>query len=128
MSTLGNILWLLLGGGFPLALAFFTTGLAWCCTIIGIPLGIASFRLGVYALLPFGRQMVEAEIFGQRRIFGTAIFNVIWFLFEGLWLALACVFWGAILCCTVIGIPLGLALFKIASASLSPLGKRIATC
>jgi uncharacterized membrane protein YccF (DUF307 family) len=51
--------------------------------------------------------------------------NVIWFLLAGLWLAITHVITGVVLCLTVIGIPFGIANFKLAAAAVAPLGKEI---
>lgn len=120
MRFLLNLLWLVLSG-FWLFLAYSVVGLLWCITIIGIPFGIASFRIGVYALWPFGRTIVAKPGAGV----GSGIGNVLWFILSGLWLALAHVVSGVLLCITIIGIPLGLANFKMVPISLFPLGKEI---
>ena len=41
----------------------------------------------------------------------------------GFWLALGSAIAGVLWCCTIIGIPLGIACFNIAQASFAPLGK-----
>ena len=56
-----------------------------CITIIGIPFGIASFRIGVYALWPFGYTTVERRDAGAPSCLG----NVLWLVLAGWWLALA---------------------------------------
>ena len=53
MSFLGNLLWLILGG-LVIALIYFIVGLLFCVTIIGIPLGLQSFKMAKLALMPFG--------------------------------------------------------------------------
>ena len=55
----------------------------------------------------------------------SGIGNVIWFVLCGWWLALAHLITGTLLCLTIIGIPLGLASFKIIPITLLPLGVRI---
>ena len=50
-GTLGNVLWLLVAGGAPLALGYAVAGLVLGLTIIGIPFAIAAMRLAVYAAL-----------------------------------------------------------------------------
>ena len=120
MTTLLNILWLVLAG-FWLFLAYVAAGVLWCITIVGIPFGIASFRIGVYALWPFGREVVRKPTAGAF----SAIGNVFWFLLSGLWLAIGHAFTGVLLCLTVIGIPLGLANFKMIPVALFPLGRDI---
>jgi uncharacterized membrane protein YccF (DUF307 family) len=115
-----NVLWLVLAG-FWMCLGYLFVGLLWCITIIGIPFGIASFRIGLFALWPFGRTIVEKPGAGA----GSAIGNVLWFIFSGIWLAIGHAVTGALLCITIIGIPLGLANFKLIPISLFPLGKDI---
>jgi len=57
-SVLLNILWLVLAG-FWLFVAYLVVGIVQCITIIGIPLGIANFKLIPLALVPFGKQIVQ---------------------------------------------------------------------
>lgn len=120
MRTLLNVIWLVLSG-FWLFLAYLVVGALWCITIIGIPFGLASFRIGFFALWPFGRTVVKRESAGV----ASGIGNVFWFVLSGIWLAIGHVVTGALLCLTVIGIPLGLANFKMVPVSLLPLGREI---
>jgi uncharacterized membrane protein YccF (DUF307 family) len=55
----------------------------------------------------------------------SAIGNVIWFVFAGIWLAIGHLITGIALCLTIIGIPLGIASFKMIPISLTPLGREI---
>lgn len=59
-SFVGNVLWLVLAGWW-LAIGHIVTGLALCVTIIGIPLGIANFKLIPVSLLPMGREIVRTD-------------------------------------------------------------------
>ena len=59
-SLIGNIIWLLLAGWW-LALGHLITGLLMCLTIIGIPLGLANFKLIPVSLTPFGREIVDID-------------------------------------------------------------------
>ncbi len=120
MRTIGNILWLVLAG-FWLAVSYAIAGLLLCITIIGIPFGVQSFKLAGYSLWPFGRVVVQDPESGAAGCIG----NVLWLVLAGWWLALGHVFTGALLCLTIIGIPLGVANFKLALLSLVPFGKRI---
>jgi uncharacterized membrane protein YccF (DUF307 family) len=115
-----NVLWLVLAG-FWMFLVYMLVGVIWCITIVGIPFGIAAFRIGLFALWPFGRTIVKKPGAGV----GSGIGNVFWFILSGVWLAIGHAFTGALLCITVIGIPLGLANFKMIPISLFPLGKDI---
>ena len=49
--------------------------------------------------------------------------NVLWFVLAGVWMALAQVVTGVLLCLTFIGIPLGLGNFKLIPVALAPLCK-----
>ncbi len=120
MKTILNILWLLLSGLW-MALAYIVFGLIACITIIGIPFGIASFRIANYALWPFGRTVVRRHDAGG----WSAIGNVVWVLVAGLWLAIGHIFSGVLLCITIIGVPFGIANFKMIPVSLLPLGRQI---
>ncbi|MFD4372542.1 YccF domain-containing protein [Streptomyces sp. NPDC058486] len=120
MKTILNVIWLVLSG-FWLFLGYLAAGLLLCITIIGIPFGLAAFRIGLYALWPFGRTVVDKPGAGAPSCVG----NVLWLILAGWWLALGHVVTGVLLCLTIIGIPLGLANFKLIPVSLLPLGKDI---
>jgi len=51
--------------------------------------------------------------------------NIIWLLFGGLFLALGYLFTGLGLCLTIIGIPFGIQVFKLAGLALWPFGKEV---
>ena len=53
------------------------------------------------------------------------ILNLLWLLFGGLISALGWVLTGCLWCITIVGIPVGLQCFKLASISLDPFGKEI---
>ncbi len=125
MALIGNLLWLIFGGGIPGFLGWILCGVILCITVIGIPFGIASFRIAIFVLWPFGQELVDAELLGERRITGTGLANILWIILAGIWLALLHALVGLLMCITIIGIPFGLANFKIASAALAPMGKRI---
>jgi len=120
MKTLLNIIWLVLSG-FWLFLGYVLAGVVMCILIVTIPLGIASFRIARYALWPFGREVVTKPTSGVWSFLG----NVVWIILAGWWLALVHVVTGVLLCITIIGIPLGIANFKMVPISLLPLGKEI---
>lgn len=125
MTFLGNLLWFVLGGGFFAWLGWMLSGVVLAITIVGIPWSIAAFRVAPFAAFPFGRTLVDARTVGEDRIVGTGIANVLWIVFAGLWLFIGHVMAGIALCITVIGIPFGLAHFKLAQVCWAPLGKRI---
>ena len=120
MRTLLNILWLVLSGLW-LAIGYFLVGVLLCILIITIPFGIASFRIAGFVLWPFGRHIERRPEAGVASLIG----NILWILLIGWWLAIGHLVSGITLCLTIIGIPLGLANFKIIPISLLPLGVRI---
>lgn len=120
MRTLLNIIWLVFAG-FWMGMGYLLAGVLLCITIIGIPWGIASFRIAAYAFWPFGYTVVAKPTAGV----GSFLGNVIWFLLAGLWLAIGHIVSGVLLCATIIGIPMGIVDFKMVPVSLAPLGKQI---
>ncbi|MES2372097.1 MAG: YccF domain-containing protein [Bacteroidota bacterium] len=121
MNTIGNLIWFFFGG-FVSAIGYFTGGLALCLTIIGIPFGLQCFKIGSFVIWPFGRDIVTHERSGGCLYI---LFNILWILTGGLWSALLHLFFGLLLCITIIGIPFGRQHFKLASLALAPFGKDI---
>ncbi len=120
MRAVLNVIWLVLAGLW-LALAYAIAALICFVLIITIPFGIAALRIALYALWPFGRTVVRKPDAGA----GSAIGNVLWFVLCGWWLALGHLITGVLLCLTIIGLPLGLANFKMIPVSLLPFGRDI---
>jgi uncharacterized membrane protein YccF (DUF307 family) len=120
VRTLLNVIWLVLAG-FWMAMSYVVAGIICCVLIITIPFGIASFRIAVFALWPFGRTAVPKRNAGVASLLG----NIIWIIVAGWWLALGHLVTGALLCLTIIGIPFGIANFKLIPISLTPLGHEI---
>lgn len=120
MRTLLNLIWLVLAG-FWLAVGYAIAGLVCFVLIVTIPFGIAAFRIAGFTLWPFGRTMVDKPSAGAGAVLG----NIIWVIVAGWWLALGHLTTGIALCLTIVGIPLGLANFKLIPISLLPLGKEI---
>jgi len=124
MRFILNVIWLVLCGIW-MAILYALAGLL-CFVlfflVITIPFGIAAFRIAGYVLWPFGRTIAPRE--GGMGV-GAIIGNIIWVILFGWELALAHLVTGVLLCVTIIGIPLGLANFKIIPISLVPLGVRI---
>lgn len=121
MKIIGNIIWLLFGGLF-IALEYFIASIVLFITIIGIPFGLQTIKLGILALWPFG-----SEITSDDSSHGclSVLMNIIWFFIGGIWIFLSHVIWGVILCITIIGIPFGMQHFKLASVALTPFGHHI---
>jgi uncharacterized membrane protein YccF (DUF307 family) len=119
MSLLGNILWLIFGG-FISGLGYILGGLVLCLTIIGIPFGLQSMKLGVAVFAPFGKELVETENANSAL---ALIFNVLWLLLFGWEIALAHLVSAAILAVTIIGIPFAFQHLKLIPLSLLPFGR-----
>ena len=120
MRTLLNLIWFVLSG-FWMAVGYAVAGIICFVLIVTIPFGIASFRIANYVLWPFGRTIVDKPTAGL----GSAVGNVIWVIVAGIWLAIGHLATGIALCLTIIGIPMGIASFKLIPVSLMPLGKEI---
>jgi uncharacterized membrane protein YccF (DUF307 family) len=124
MNLILNILWLILGG--------FAAGFGWmiaagvlCLTVVGIPWAPGAFRIGLMSFFPFGQEAIPRSLVtGQDHPFGCLL-NVVWFIFAGWWLALGHAVAGVLFCITIIGIPFGLAHFKLAGLALAPAGREI---
>jgi uncharacterized membrane protein YccF (DUF307 family) len=120
MRTLGNILWFLLAGLW-LAIGYILAGLVAFVLIVTIPFGIASFRLASFVIWPFGRTTTWRRTAGVWLVIG----NVLWIIFVGWELALLHLVTGLLLMVTIIGIPFGVACWKLIPLSLVPLGREI---
>jgi uncharacterized membrane protein YccF (DUF307 family) len=120
MRAILNIIWLVFCGIW-MAIAYFFAGLICFILIITIPFGIASWRIANYVLWPFGRTIDRHPHAGVASLIG----NIIWIILFGWWLAIGHLVFGIAMCVTIIGIPLGLASFKIIPITLFPLGVRI---
>lgn len=118
MNTLGNILWLILGG-LELAVAWAIIGIVLCITIVGIPFGIQAFKMAGLTLTPFGKSVVYGGGVG------SLLANIIWVVLVGIWMAIGYVIAGVLNCITVIGVPFGIQSFKMAKLALWPFGAQV---
>ena len=118
MNTLGNILWLILGG-LELAVAWAIIGIVLCITIVGIPLGIQAFKMAGVTLTPFGKSVVYGGGVG------SLLANIIWVVLVGIWMAIGYMIAGVLNCITVIGVPFGIQSFKMAKLALWPFGAQV---
>lgn len=121
MNTIGNILWLLLGGAIVAAL-YFIVGALFCVTIVGIPFGLQLFKLGRYAIWPF-----DSVIVNSRRQPGclSTIMNLFWILLGWWEIAILHLICGFIFSITIVGLPFGLQHFRMIALGLSPFGKDV---
>lgn len=119
LSVLFNVLWVATGG-WVTALGWCVAGIVFYLSIVGIPLGRQAFKMAELTLAPFGRSVVYGG--GAPSV----VANVVWVLLVGLWMAVVYAVVGAFMCVTVVGIPFGVQLFKMAKLSLLPFGAVVA--
>jgi uncharacterized membrane protein YccF (DUF307 family) len=119
MSCLGNIIWLIFGG-LVVGLGYIIGGALLCLTIIGIPFGVQSIKLGFAAFAPFGKEVVEGEHANHPL---RVVFNIIWLIFFGWEIAVAHLISALVLAITIIGIPFALQHIKLVPLSLFPFGR-----
>ena len=128
MSTLGNILWFLLGGVF-MGLSWWFISLICFITIIGIPWGRACFVIGKFSFFPFGQEAIDRSMLSDQKDIGTGglgvVGNIIWFIFAGFGLAIAHLVFALASFLTIIGIPFGIQHAKLAGVAIIPIGKTI---
>lgn len=118
MRIIGNILWFLFTGFFG-GLSWALTGLLWCITILGIPVGVQCFKLAGLAFFPFGKEIQ----YGGGSV--SFLVNLVWLLLSGLELAVGYAVLGLLWCVTIVGIPVGKQCFKLAKLALMPFGARV---
>lgn len=120
MKVLGNIIWLIFGG-LEMAIGYALAGIVMFIFIITIPFGVQAMKLASFSLWPFGRTVIKRPTAGA----GSAIGNVVWAIFAGIWIALAHLFWALVLAITIIGIPFAVAHLKLAGLALAPMGRDV---
>lgn len=121
MSLIGNILWLIFGG-FVAGLGYIIGGLGICLTIIGIPFGIQSIKIGFASMTPFGKEIVETEKANNTL---QTIFNIIWIVLFGWEIAIAHLVSALILAITIIGLPFAKQHIKLINLALFPFGREL---
>jgi uncharacterized membrane protein YccF (DUF307 family) len=120
MSALGNLVWLIFGGALA-GLGYMIGGLLLCLTIVGIPFGLQSIRLGQAMLTPFGRRVVAVENQSPLKI----VFDVIWIALFGWEIATVHLTFAAILAVTIVGIPFALQHLKLIPVALFPFNEHL---
>ena len=121
MSLLMNILWLVLGGVVT-AVEYIVASVGMMITIIGIPFGIQTLKIGILCLCPFGKRVEASPQSGGCL---SLIMNILWIVMGGIWISLTHFGFGILLCITIIGIPFAKQHFKLAGLALTPFGKQI---
>lgn len=115
-ETVGNILWLVLGGILG-AIYYFIVAILCFVTIIFIPVGLLYLKVSKFFLWPMGKQVVDSKPSGFK-----TIVNLLWLIFFGWENFVGLVVIGCLFCITIIGIPFGKQYFKLAVFAALPLG------
>jgi len=123
MNLLGNLIWLIFGGLIT-ALEYFISSIALMVTIIGIPFGLQTIKLGIMALWPFGQNVRHRETSSGCL---NLIMNILWILIGGIWISLTHLAFGVLLAITIIGLPFARQHFKLAQLALTPFGYEVYT-
>ncbi|MCS2158523.1 YccF domain-containing protein [Scandinavium sp. H11S7] len=129
MRTVLNILNFVLGG-FLTTLGWLLATVVSMVLVITLPLTRSCWEITKLSFLPFGNEAVHVdelspgEKSGLMNTGGTLL-NILWFVLFGWWLCLTHIVAGIAQCITIIGIPVGIANFKIAAIALWPVGRRV---
>lgn len=121
MNFIGNLIWIVFGG-LLVCLEYIVSSFLLMITVIGIPFGFQTLKLGMLALLPFGSRVECTPSDGGCL---SVFMNLLWILCGGIWIALTHLAFGVIFCITIIGIPFGMQHFKLAGLALTPFGKTV---
>lgn len=122
MSLLGNLLWIILGGGIVVSLFYLIGGIVLCVTIVGIPFGVQCFKLAWLALVPFGKEIDSA---GSASGLLPILMNILWLVFGGVWVAVTHLVFALLCAITIIGIPFAKQHMKLLRLALVPFGAKI---
>ncbi|GHD93133.1 MULTISPECIES: YccF domain-containing protein [Pseudocitrobacter] len=129
MRTVLNILNFVLGG--------FATTFGWLVAtffsiifIITLPLTRSCWEITKLSLIPYGNEAVhvdELDPQSKNSVLnaGGTVLNIVWLVLFGWWLCLTHITVGITQCISIIGIPVGIANFKIAAIALWPVGRRV---
>ncbi|MCS2172424.1 YccF domain-containing protein [Scandinavium sp. TWS1a] len=129
MRTVLNILNFVLGG-FLTTLGWLLATVVSMVLIITLPLTRSCWEITKLSFLPFGNEAVHVDELspGEKSELmntGGTLLNILWFVLFGWWLCLTHIVAGIAQCITIIGIPVGIANFKIAAIALWPVGRRV---
>ena len=119
MSCLGNVVWLIFGG-LVVGIGYIIGGVLLCLTIVGIPFGVQSIKLGFATFAPFGKEVVEGD---NANSLLRLVFNIIWLVLFGWEIAVAHLISALVLAITIIGIPFAVQHIKLIPLALLPFGR-----
>lgn len=129
MRTVLNILNFVLGG-FATTLGWLLATILSVVLVITLPLTRSCWEITKLSLIPWGNEAVHVDELNpdSRNTLmnaGGTVLNILWFVLFGWWLCVMHIVAGITQCITIIGIPVGIANFKIAAIAIWPVGRRV---
>ncbi|MGG5837085.1 MULTISPECIES: YccF domain-containing protein [Enterobacteriaceae] len=129
MRTILNILNFVLGG-FATTLSWLVATLLSIVLIFTLPLTRSCWEITRLSLFPYGNEAIHVDELNPESKnallnTGGTLLNVLWLVLFGWWLCLMHIMAGIAQCISIIGIPVGIANFKIAAIALWPVGRRV---
>lgn len=129
MRAVLNILNFIMGG-FATTLAWLLATIVSIVFIITLPLTRSCWEITKLSLLPYGNEPIHVDELNPNNKnnlmnTGGTLLNIFWIIFFGWWLCVMHIAIGIAQCVTLIGIPVGIANFKIAAIALWPVGRRV---
>ena len=121
MSLIGNLIWFIFGG-LLLGIGYLFGGIVLCFTIVGIPFGLQIMKLGLFAMWPFGGEVVPGNNASGCL---PLLLNVLWIICGGIEVALTHLALGIVFSITIVGIPFGMQHFKLMMLALMPFGHQV---
>ncbi|HZU38079.1 MAG TPA: YccF family protein [Gemmataceae bacterium] len=121
LAALANVLWIVFGGGLWMCWHYLLGGFVLCLTIVGIPFGLQCIKLGLLALLPFGKQVVDRP--GASGCLSIGM-NILWIPF-GIWIVVSHALCAVFCAITIIMLPFAVQHLKLAGLALAPFGREI---
>jgi uncharacterized membrane protein YccF (DUF307 family) len=121
MSLIGNLIWFIFGG-LLLGIGYLFGGMVLCFTIVGIPFGLQIMKLGLFAMWPFGGEVVPGNNASGCL---PLLLNVLWIICGGIEVALTHLALGIVFSITIVGIPFGMQHFKLMMLALMPFGHEV---
>ncbi|MCL5501285.1 Uncharacterized membrane protein YccF, DUF307 family [Phytobacter palmae] len=129
MRTVLNILNFILGG-FATTLGWLLATILSVALVITLPLTRSCWEITKLSLIPWGNEAVHVDELNpdsKNTLMnaGGTVLNILWFVLFGWWLCVMHIVAGITQCITIIGIPVGIANFKIAAIAIWPVGRRV---
>ena len=117
-------------GGFATTLGWLLATILSVVLVITLPLTRSCWEITKLSLIPWGNEAVHVDELNpdsKNTLMnaGGTVLNILWFVLFGWWLCVMHIVAGITQCITIIGIPVGIANFKIAAIAIWPVGRRV---